>query len=369
MKETGNRWMRGKRAAALAAAAVLVLAGCRSFWFSGPYRAPQAAPPRIVDLHCHAAGVGAGGSGCFVSPTMRDSIKFGIYLKSFGTSREELERVGDARIVDLISERVAASGSVQAAVVLALDGAVDGEGRLDRTRTQVYVPNEYVAEETARHTNLLFGASINPLRRDALERLDWAAAHGAVLVKWIPPIMDFDPSDARLEPFYRRMVALRMPLLSHTGKERSFAASRDDLGDPERLRLPLKLGVTVIAGHVGAGGDTDGEANFDRVVRLMAEFPNLHADISALTQANRLGKLRDALKTPSLEGRLVYGTDYPLINTALVSPWYFPLNLTREEMSRLASIENPWARDVALKRALGVPADVFARGGELVRVR
>ncbi len=294
-------------------------------------------------------------------------MKFGLYLKSFGTSLEELQREGDSRIIDLISERVAASGTVDSAVVLALDGVVDDEGRLDRDRTQVFVPDEYIAAQVVRHTNLWFGASINPLRRDALERLDWAASHGAVLVKWIPPIMDFDPSDARLEPFYRRMAALRMPLLSHTGKERAFAGSRDELGDPGKLRLALELGVTVIAGHVGAGGESEGEANIDRVARLMGEFPNLYADISALTQANRLGKLRGALANPAIEGRLVYGTDYPLINTALVSPWYFPLNLTRAEMARLSSIENPWARDVALKQALGVPPDVFARAGSIVK--
>lgn len=344
-------------------------AGCRGVMFSGPFAPREAVPARVVDLHCHTAGIGAGGSGCFVSTAMRDSVKFSIYLGSFGTSREELARLGDSRIVDILAERVAASGVVQSAVVLALDGVVDTQGRLDRERTQVYVPNEFVAAEVARHTNLLFGASINPHRRDTLERLDWAAAHGAVLVKWIPPVMEIDPSDPALEPFYRRLVAHRIPLLCHSGKERSFKGSRDELGDPDRLRLPLRLGVTVVAAHVAGGGENDGEANFDRLVRLMADHPNLYADVSALTQVNRLGKLGDALRNPSLRGRLVYGTDYPLINTALVSPWYFPTHLTAGEMARLSSIDNPWERDVAMKQALGVPADVFARTSELLRPR
>ena len=48
-------------------------------------------------------------------------------------------------------------------------------GNLDPARTEFYVPNEFVAALAARHTNLLFGASINPYRPDALARLDRAA--------------------------------------------------------------------------------------------------------------------------------------------------------------------------------------------------
>lgn len=367
----GNRRRPARRwALALALGAMGTLLGllvARLLWFSGPYRLPEPAPSAgIIDLHCHTAGVGAGGSGCFVSPALRDSVKFGLYLKSFGITRAELERDGDARIPDLISERLAASVAVRSVVVLALDGVVDAEGRLDRIVTQVYVPDEFVAACVARHTNLLFGASINPARRDALERLDWAAAHGAVLVKWIPPVMDIDPSDARWEPFYRRLIALKLPLLCHTGRERSFLSSRDELGDPERLRLPLRLGVTVIAAHVGANGEHGDERDFDRLIRMMAEFPRLYADISTLTQANRPGFLRETLRRPELFSRLVYGSDYPLMNTALVSPWYYPLNLETAEMARISAIANPWDRDVALKQALGMPAEIFRRSAELL---
>ena len=39
----------------------------------------------------------------------------------------------------------------------------------------------------------------------------------------------------------------------------------------------------------------------------------------------------EALTRPEFSGRLVYGTDFPLINTALVSPWYsFHLSLRQK---------------------------------------
>lgn len=361
-----KRWLRRSALAAVVLAASLVMS-CAMF-FQGPYRPVEPLPQaRIIDLHCHTAGLGLDGSGCFVSKAMRDSYKFDIYLKSFGVTRAELETQGDGLVIQRISEQLGASGNVAAAVILAMDGALDASGQLDTNLTEVFVPNEFVARETAKFTNLLWGASINPLRPDALERLDWAATNGAVLVKWIPSIMRFDPADERIIPFYRRMVELGMPLLSHAGQERSFTHAQDELCDPERLKLPLDLGVTVIVAHIASTGENGGEPDMERLARMMATYPNLYSEISSLTQVNKLGYLKAALTRPEFQGRLLYGSDFPLINTALVSPWFFPLNIETGEARRIARIESPWDRDVALKQALGVPQEIFLRTETVLR--
>ena len=292
----------------------------------------------------------------------------GFYFRSFGVSRRELEQQGDALCGDRLSSMLGRSRHVGRAVVLAMDGAVDERGNLDTARTEFYVPNEFVAALAASHTNLLFGASINPYRPDALARLDRAVADHAVLVKWLPSIQLFDPADARLVPFYRRLVELHLPLLVHAGAEHSFTWSKDELSDPARLRLPLSLGVTVIAAHAAWPGRHDGERDVDRLASLMKEYPNLYADISSLTQINKLGALREVLCRAEFRGRLAYGTDYPLINMPMVSPWFFPLDLSLRQRWRISRIKNPWDRDVALKQALGVPADVFTRPEKLLRL-
>lgn len=358
---------RLRRAALVFLGLGLVLGVARLALFRGPYRPVVAIPPApLVDLHVHTAGIGAGNSGCFVSSALQESYKFRIYLDAFGVTREAVAREGDALLIRRISETISESRRVGVGVILALDGAVDSAGELDRSVSEIYVPNEFVAQETARYTNLWFGASINPYRRDALERLDWAAAHGAVLVKWIPSIMQIDPSDPKLEPFYLRMKALGLPLLTHAGQERSFTRANDALADPERLRLPLRLGLTAIVAHIASTGANQGERDVDRLARLMAEYPNLYSEISSLTQANKPGYLEEALSRPEFAGRLCYGSDFPLINTPLVSPWYFPLRLTSSEMQTLAEIGNPWDRDVALKQALGVPPEIFSRTRDLL---
>ncbi len=320
----------------------------------------------FVDLHAHAAGIGAGDSGVFIGRAMRDGFRFPIYLRAFGVTREELEAGGDGVVIDRIAAHVEASTRVGRAVILALDGVVDAAGGLDRNATQVYVPNDFVARETARHAELCFGASVNPYRRDALERLAGVRDDGAVLVKWIPNIMGIDPADEAIRPFYERLVALGLPLLTHAGQERSFASAVDAYGDPVRLELPLSIGVTVIAAHIATTGKNAGQDNFGRILPLFERYPNLYADISSLTQVNKLGHLARALKAPGLPERLVYGTDWPLQFFPLVSPYYHLNRIGFAAARAAAALDNPWDRDVALKEALHVPGHVFERSAELL---
>jgi uncharacterized protein len=323
---------------------------------------------KIIDVHCHTAGIGAGGSGCFVSPALQKSWKYRIYLKAFGVTEKELQKEGDVLILRRLSEKLANSRRVASAVILAMDGVIGEDGELDKTKTEMYIPNEFVAAQIKRYPNLLFGASINPYRRDAIQRLEQASASSAVLIKWLPSIQHIDPADKRLPPFYLKLKELGLPLLTHTGAESSFTWTRDELGDPERLRLPLSLGVTVIAAHAGSNGCNNGEPNHERFLRLSREYPNLYADISALTQINRLGQLQRLLKHRELHARLLYGTDMPLLNTGIVSPYAYFGRLPLGRILAIARITNPWDRDVALKEALGVTGGVFLNTKDVIRI-
>ena len=314
-----------------------------------------------VDMHVHAAGLGFGGSGAFVHPDLIESWKYGIYLRAFDVSETELREEGDQVLLRKLSMKIADSQFIEQAVVLALDGAVDERGTLDRERTQIYVPNEYLIRELKNHPNLLLGGSINPLRHDSIERLDRVVENGAVLIKWLPNIMHFDPGDRRIEPFYRRMAEHCIPLLTHTGAEHSFNYADNSLGDPSRLQLALSLGVTVIAAHIATTGETDDEEHFSRLLRMFEDYPNLYADVSSLTQINKLGYLRRALQVESLTARLVYGTDWPLQFFPLVSPYYLLDSISFPEANSVRGIENSWDQDVVLKKYAGVPDEVFVR--------
>lgn len=322
----------------------------------------------VIDIHCHTAGIGAGNSGCFISTAMQRSWKTRFYFKAFGVSEHELQAQGDCLVLQRLSERLQRSDHVQQAVVLALDGVMDSKGELDRDQTEIHIPNAFLAAQCRKHDNLLFGASVNPLRRDALEQLEQVAADGAVLLKWLPSIQGTDPADRRLIPFYQRLADLKLPLLAHTGKEESFTRADNRLSDPARLRLALEQGVTVIAAHCASNGKNDGEANLARLLPLFNEFSNLYTDISALTLANRLGHLQRVLRHTDLHNRLLYGSDMPLPATVLTSPWLQSLAIGLKEARRLAAIPNPWDRDVSLNLALGLPEQVLTRAASILRI-
>ncbi len=347
---------------------LLMLAG-RVVLFQGPVETPEALPlTPIIDMHVHVGGLGYGGSGCFISKRMQESYKFDYYLTAFGVSPAQLQQDGDQVLIQRLATTIDAAPHIQGAVILAIDGVVDDTGELDHDKTQVYIPNDYIAAQAHQYPSLYFGASINPYRHDALTRLERVKQQGAKLIKWIPNIQHIDPSDPQLTAFYLKMKALNLPLLSHAGREWSFIDALDEYGDPERLILPLSLGVTVIAGHIATTGESHGEANYQRILALFEQYPNLYSDISSLTQLNKLGYLNQAIVEPRLAGRLLYGSDFPLTNMALVSPYYFPFNLSFQQMFALSAIENPFERDLALKQALGIPSDIFARSAQLLNI-
>lgn len=316
----------------------------------------------IIDWHVHVAGLGFGNSGNFINAEMHDNYRFKFFLNWMDVSEKELEESGDQILVKKLNDKISQSKYIDQAVVLAMDGVIDETSKtLDREKTQVYIPNQYVAEQTAKYPNLLFGASINPNRDNSIELLEQAHQQGAVLIKWIPNIMYIDPSDEKFIPFYKRMAELKIPLLTHTGMEKSFANARDEYADPRLLELPLRCGVTVIAAHIATTGESDGQDNFERILPMFDEFANLYTDISSLTQLNKTGYLAKALKHPGLSERMIFGTDWPLQSFPLVSPWYHVNHIGIKNAWRVSGYKNKWDRDIKLKEAFGVPQSAFTR--------
>ncbi len=319
----------------------------------------------IVDTHVHVACLGYGGSGCFVNKEMRENYRFPVYLWAMNVSESELIEQGDSVLVGKLSSSITESESVKQAVILAMDGYIDTSGLnagiLNRSKTQIYIPNEYIKNEVAKYSNLLFGASIHPARKDALQRLHEVKEQGAVLVKWIPSIMNIDPSDEAYRPFYELMVELKIPLLTHTGMEKSFSTARNELADPLKLKLALEVGVTVIAAHIATTGKSEGEDNFLRILPMIRDYENLYVDISSLTQLNKTNYLATALEDNEIRKKMIYGTDWPLQFFPLVSPWYHINHISLADAFHIGGIRNQWDRDVALKKALNVSNSTFER--------
>jgi hypothetical protein len=318
----------------------------------------------LIDMHTHIA-CESKSNGCYINERFKKHWKYNIYLSAFGVSKKEFETLGDDIIPDKLSELISQSQFVNKGVVLGLDGFYNSDGALNLEKTQILVSNSFVLKQTQKHSNLLYGPSIHPLRKDALIELENAKSNGAVLVKWLPCIMGIDPAseDPRMTAFYKKLIELNLPLLSHTGDEHSFMDSDNVLCDPEKLKKPLLMGVKVIAAHLGTLGKFEGDSSLSRMNKVMNEFPELKFDISSLVNINKFNHIKYAHEYP---GRYYYGSDYPLIRAQflglpLSSHVYYKLKITKDWVKFIRSFKNEFDQDVALKMALGVPLKELER--------
>jgi predicted TIM-barrel fold metal-dependent hydrolase len=310
-----------------------------------------------IDAHAHLLGMDRDGHGCVVSAAMRRRVSTRFVLRRIGARRGDPPREVDRRYLDFLVDQAEAAPSVDRIVLLALDGVCGPDGRIDEGRTHLRVPNGFVLEACRASRKFLPGCSVNPLRSDAVAELERCAAAGAVLCKWIPASMGFDPADPRCGPFYAALRRLGMPLLSHVGTEFAVTTVERAHGDLGRLDAALDAGATVIVPHAGNLRLLRDAADWEDLRARLARRPNLRIDDSALCMVHRRRRLLRILEAPEIHGSVIHGSDFPLPPQPLAFADRIGLRAAR----RVASLPSLFERDVALKRAVGAP-DAFLAG-------
>lgn len=267
---------------------------------------------KVIDCHVHLAAFPEGNNGCYVSAKLLKSPLFRFLIWKHGLDVNDPSGANQKYVDDLRNE-LRQSRHVGKAVLLGMDGVYDGSGNPDQSATELLIGNDYVLHLARRFPEtFLAGVSINPQRRDAIEELHRCADNGAALVKVLPNSQQFDPANVRYRPFYRAMAQRHVPLLSHVGYEFSLIGKDQSVGDPNRLRVPLDEGVTVIAAHACSYGLMLYEKFYSTLLELVETHPNFYADVSALTLPNRFRMLLRLRESPEVHQRLLFGTDYPL---------------------------------------------------------
>ncbi|MGH7184385.1 MAG: amidohydrolase family protein [Nitrospiraceae bacterium] len=266
----------------------------------------------LIDCHVHLAALPEGDNGCYISPKMLRSPLFRFLLWKHQLSPSNPREANQKYLDDLLTE-LRASRHVQQAILLGMDGVYDQNGRLDQAHTDFLISNDYVLKTARAYPDeFLAGVSINPQRRDAIEEVHRCADAGATLVKVLPNAQQFDPVNPKYKPFYRALVERKLPFLSHVGYEFSLIGKDQSVGDPERLRVALDEGTTVIAAHACSYGLIFYEKFLPTLRDFVQRYPHFYSDISALTLPNRFRMLLHLRQYPDLHERLLFGTDYPL---------------------------------------------------------
>ena len=327
-----------------------------------------------IDCHVHMLPFG-GRFGGMVSARGYRAIGARLLRRRLGLATAASPEERERRYVDDLAALVRGS-ELDRAVLLALDAVHDAGGGIRLDRTALHAPNDCVARTCALHPDVfLFGASVHPHRRDALDELDRVAALGAALVKLLPNSQGFDPADRALYPYFRKLADLELPLLVHCGYEHTLPAIDQAWGDPKRLEPALGAGVTVVVAHAGSAGRFHPRETFGDFLRLLERHPRCFGDTSALANWWRSKYLFALLEPEALErkygvriedplSRFVHGSDYPVPVTAFA----FRGRGDRAARLRAGAWENELQKDVELKRLAGVPDAVLARGAEILRL-
>jgi predicted TIM-barrel fold metal-dependent hydrolase len=313
----------------------------------------------LIDCHVHLAALPEDDNGCYISPKMLKSPLFRYLLWKHQLFHDKPKEANIKYVGDLLIE-LRASHYVKKAVLLGMDGIYDQNGRPDQAHTDFLISNDYVLKTAQAHPReFLAGVSINPKRRDAVEEVLRCADAGATLVKVLPNAQQFNPADPHYKAFYRALALRKLPFLSHVGYEFSLIGKDQSLGDPNRLRLALDEGVTVIAAHACSYGLMLYEKFLPTLRELSQRYPTFYADISALTHPNRMRMLLHLRHYPEIHERLLFGTDYPL-SVFHVAAWG---RVTLGALRDMIRTKNRFDRQVAVCRGLNLG---FRSLGDLV---
>lgn len=285
---------------------------------------------KFWDCHAHLVGLGDGGSGAWVNPKMdqwahpfqRLQKRFYFNAACIPESHSSVDAGYLARLKLLLDDLPSGCKLM----LLAFDRNVAESGQQQDEHSTFYLPNDYARAVAAQYPErFVWAASVHPYRRDAVNRLEDAVRGGARAVKWLPAAQGIDPASSRCDGFYEVLARHDVPLIVHAGKEQAVEGGDSaDYGNPLRLRRAMDHGVRVVVAHcasLGEDRDTDRGANgpyvksFDLFSRLMGEAryeKKLYADISAITQINRVDVVPSLLARSEWHGRLLNGSDYPL---------------------------------------------------------
>ena len=320
----------------------------------------------VIDCHVHFGAPGEWGDDCYWSDKFERTAAYYVMMAlshSFHKPRKEDMK---AEIITSIKN----AKYIDKCVLLALDEVYNFDGELKREDTHLHVSNDYLAGIARENEEILFGASVHPYRKDALDELERCKEMGAVLCKWIPSSQIINPANLRCDAIYRKLADLDLPLLCHTGPEYAVPTSNDDYNDynnPELLRKALDAGITVIVAHCGlpyfgpldySENKRDHKAFFRLVDEADREGWKLYGDVSAFSTPSRIPYIKKLMERIPQE-RLIYGSDYPL------PPAEFSFKKSDDLKESVKSIinnfkeTNPFDKNYILTREMGFGDVIF----------
>lgn len=315
----------------------------------------------LIDFHVHLAGNGCCQSGIILGKKFEKRPTFLLLKKLQKITPEQMLTDIDLLWIKRINNLIQSSPTISNAVVLCLDSIYAENGSELKEFIQMYIPNKWGIEiRNNFKPALLFGASIHPYRKDALNELEICKKNNAFLIKWLPSMMGIDPEHPQCTRFYEALKAYKIPLLSHTDTEHTFGLpikSWAQYNHVNKLTKALEMGVTVIAAHAG----TPSQIEYAEI--LAKKYENFYLDTSGLfnpTRARAAIKLFAYAQNSILKERLLFATDWPVPAIPLLIIDKLGIAAYKE----IQQIRNPFCKDLKIKEHLGFLPTQFKKNQE-----
>jgi predicted TIM-barrel fold metal-dependent hydrolase len=301
---------------------------------------------QTVDIHMHLL------SGDVKLERLYDRLAVRFFAKKLGADPAALLANPHEAYCDTVVRRVRESKHMGKTVIFGVDARVDEKGNEIHRDPTVCATNEDVYRLYRRAPDIVIPfMSVNPLRPDALERIDRYAEMGFRGMKFLQNYWNVDTREKRFRPFFEKLAEKGLPLIVHIGSESSVHSFRA-CETLEMLEGPLEAGVTTIAAHMGleysfrtilkdlSKNPKHFGGNYHRLLAMLEEHENLYADISAILTPVRAKTLPHLSRQRQIHDKLLFGTDFPVPFTTLLNTHDIPLKRCRA----LNRIENPFDR-------------------------
>jgi predicted TIM-barrel fold metal-dependent hydrolase len=277
---------------------------------------------KVIDIHIHFGSPKDEESGCYWS---EEFTKSAAYFAMLLITNSLFKKINIHEVRKHMLKVINGSKYTDKSVVLAFDQVYDESGIVHPEKTNLFVPNRYIADLAKENSRVLFGSSVHPYRNDWRQELDYCLENRAVLCKWIPSAQLINPEHPKCIPFYKKLVEHQLPLLCHCGPEYSIPTSDDtynEYNNPKYLRRALDEGVTVIIAHCSmpfwGTFDEEYHDDWDEFLKLFEKYEeqgwNLYADLSAVCTPFRKKYIEEIMQRVNKipHERLLYGSDYPI---------------------------------------------------------
>ncbi len=178
------------------------------------------------------------------------------------------------------------------------------------------VTNDDIANFISKYPSRLIGfGGLDVPAKNAMDQLEYAISSLELKgIKVVPPVQQFDISDEKYDPLWRKMVDYDVILWTHGGHQVSTPGSVAKLGHPMLVdELAMRNpDLKIIIGHMGTPWFWDA---YSVVIR----HPNVHVDISAHPDLYKYFPW-DAFSTGNIEEKVLFASDHPLCHWNNILP-------------------------------------------------